>query len=92
MAAMPPRDQQPHRGKLWFGDNIEDEWFAIFLLFEISRNFPYLFIPAWDNDDEFLLLEAAFHLPCWIDSETNKSRVYPLCRYPNRPQETPPQP
>ncbi|KAG0475162.1 hypothetical protein HPP92_014848 [Vanilla planifolia] len=31
----------PHlHGKTRFGDNLEDEWFVVFLLFEISRAFP----------------------------------------------------
>ncbi|CAN1169659.1 Protein ecdysoneless homolog [Linum perenne] len=67
----------PHlHGKLRFGDNIEDEWFAVFLLFEISRSFPELSIRVWDNDGEFLLIEAAFHLPRWIDPETSENRVF----------------
>ncbi|CAI0419829.1 unnamed protein product [Linum tenue] len=67
----------PHlHGKLRFGDNIEDEWFTVFLLFEISRNFPSLSIRVWDNDGEFLLIEAAFHLPRWIDPENSENRVF----------------
>uniref|UniRef100_A0A2P2K4P3 Protein ecdysoneless homolog n=1 Tax=Rhizophora mucronata TaxID=61149 RepID=A0A2P2K4P3_RHIMU len=67
----------PHlQGKLRFGDNIEDEWFAVFLLFEISRHFPSLSIRVWDNDGEFLLIEAAFHLPRWLNPENSKDRVF----------------
>ncbi|KDP29770.1 hypothetical protein JCGZ_18705 [Jatropha curcas] len=67
----------PHlHGKLRFGDNIEDEWFVVFLLFLISGQFPSLSIRVWDNDGEFLLIEAAFHLPRWIDPETSSNRVF----------------
>ncbi|WCJ31995.1 hypothetical protein M5689_013441 [Euphorbia peplus] len=67
----------PHlHGKLRFGDNIEDEWFVVFLLFLISRQFPSLSIRVWDNDGEFLLIEAAFHLPRWIDPENSVNRVF----------------
>ncbi|XP_065875072.1 protein ecdysoneless homolog [Euphorbia lathyris] len=67
----------PHlHGKLRFGDNIEDEWFVVFLLFLISRQFPSLSIRVWDNDGEFLLIEAAFHLPRWIDPENSANRVF----------------
>ncbi|CAN0878460.1 Protein ecdysoneless homolog [Linum grandiflorum] len=74
---LPPSSPLPHlHGKLRFGDNIEDEWFTVFLLFEISRTFPELSIRVWDNDGEFLLIEAAFHLPRWIDPETSENRVF----------------
>ncbi|KAF2283886.1 hypothetical protein GH714_016897 [Hevea brasiliensis] len=67
----------PHlHGKLRFGDNIEDEWFTVFLLFLISRQFPSLSIRVWDNDGEFLLIEAAFHLPRWINPENSGNRVF----------------
>ncbi|CAK7352260.1 unnamed protein product [Dovyalis caffra] len=70
----------PHlHGKLRFGDNIEDEWFTVFLLFQISAHFPSLSIRVWDNDGEFLLIEAAFHLPRWINPETSANRVFIRC-------------
>lgn len=31
-------------GKTTFGDNIEDEWFIVYLLFELSRQSPELVI------------------------------------------------
>ncbi|KAL8587428.1 hypothetical protein ACOMHN_062161 [Nucella lapillus] len=59
-----------------FGDNIEDEWFIVFLLYELSRHFPDLVIQASDNDGEFMLIEAADHLPAWLNPETAEKRVY----------------
>ena len=59
-----------------FGDNLEDEWFVVFLLFEVSRTFPSLSIRVWDTDGEFLLIEAAFHLPRWLNPENSTNRVF----------------
>ncbi|KAI9165793.1 hypothetical protein LWI28_020574 [Acer negundo] len=67
----------PHlHGKLRFGDNLEDEWFTVFLLFDISRAFPNLTIRVWDSDGEFLLIEAAFHLPRWLKPENSENRMF----------------
>ncbi|KAJ4714559.1 putative SGT1 protein [Melia azedarach] len=67
----------PHLyGRLRFGDNLEDEWFTVFLLFEISRAFPNLSIRVWDSDGEFLLIEAAFHLPRWLNPENSENRLF----------------
>ncbi|ESQ31312.1 hypothetical protein EUTSA_v10003796mg [Eutrema salsugineum] len=67
----------PHlHGKLKYGDNLEDEWFAVFLLFRISAAFPSNSIRVWDTDGEFLLIEAAFHLPRWLNPETSRNRVF----------------
>ena len=39
------KDCPPHLfGKTTFGDNIEDEWFIVYLLFEISKQIPELVI------------------------------------------------
>ncbi|KAF3968507.1 hypothetical protein ACB098_02G137600 [Castanea mollissima] len=67
----------PHlHGKLRFGDNLDDEWFTLFLLFKISTTFPSLSIRVWDTDGEFLLIEAAFHLPRWLNPENSLNRVF----------------
>ncbi|KAK4411736.1 protein ecdysoneless [Sesamum angolense] len=67
----------PHlSGHLRFGDNLEDEWFVVYLLFEISKTFPNLSIRVWDSDGEFLLIESAFHLPKWLNPETSVNRVF----------------
>ncbi|KAI3794353.1 hypothetical protein L1987_36983 [Smallanthus sonchifolius] len=72
-----PSNQIPHlHGKLRYGDNLEDEWFIVFLLFETSRKFPNLSIRVWDTDGEFLLIEAAFHLPKWLNPETSTNRIF----------------
>lgn len=67
----------PHlHGKTRFGDNLEDEWFIVFLLFEISRTFPTLSIRVWDSDGEFLLIEAAFSLPRWLNPDSSSNRIF----------------
>ncbi|KAL3838658.1 hypothetical protein ACJIZ3_023249 [Penstemon smallii] len=67
----------PHlSGHLRFGDNLEDEWFVVYLLFEISKNFPNLSIRVHDSDGEFLLIESAFHLPKWLNPDTSTNRVF----------------
>ncbi|KAJ7953517.1 SGT1 [Quillaja saponaria] len=67
----------PHlHGKLRYGDNLDDEWFTVFLLFHVSLQFTSLSIRIWDTDGEFLLIEAAFHLPRWVNPENSLNRVF----------------
>ncbi|KAL1315680.1 hypothetical protein AAHE18_15G001700, partial [Arachis hypogaea] len=67
----------PHlHGHLRYGDNLDDEWFLVFLLFHTSLRFPNLSIRLWDSDGEFLLIEAAFHLPRWLNPETALNRLF----------------
>ena len=54
---------------LCFSENLDDEWFVIFLLFQISQRFPSLSFQIWDFDDDYLLIEAAFHLPRWLNPD-----------------------
>lgn len=59
-----------------FGDNIEDEWYIVYLLLCISRRFPYVVATVRDNDGEFLLIEAADYLPKWLEPDTSDNRVF----------------
>jgi hypothetical protein len=63
-------------GIVEFGDNIEDEWFVVWLLFEISKQFPILSISVTDMDGEFLLIESAAHIPDWLGPENSENRVW----------------
>ncbi|XP_060076683.1 protein ecdysoneless homolog [Ylistrum balloti] len=63
-------------GRTSFGDNIDDEWFIVYLLFKLTKQFPGLIARVIDNDEEFMLIEAAEVLPKWIDPETVENRVY----------------
>ncbi|KAL3355319.1 hypothetical protein AABB24_019409 [Solanum stoloniferum] len=72
-----PTPIPPHlSGKLRYGDNLEDEWFVVFLLFQTSKHFPNVSIRVWDSDGEFLLIETAFHLPRWVNPDTATNRVF----------------
>ncbi|CAL1530846.1 unnamed protein product [Lymnaea stagnalis] len=67
----------PHLyGSTSFGDNIDDEWFIVSLLYEITREFSGTVIRVYDNDEEFLLIESADALPKWLDPETAENRVF----------------
>ncbi|XP_059641856.1 protein ecdysoneless homolog [Cornus florida] len=72
-----PHHHIPHlHGHLRFGDNLEDEWFVVFLLFQISNRFRDLSIRVWDTDGEFILIETAFHIPRWLNPDTSTNRVF----------------
>lgn len=62
-----------------FGDNIEDEWFIVYLVKQITKEFPELVARIEDNDGEFLLIEAADFLPKWLDPENSANRVFFHC-------------
>ncbi|MBN3311304.1 ECD protein, partial [Amia calva] len=63
-------------GSTRFGDNVEDEWFIVYLMLEITRAFPLLAARVEDNDGEFLLIEAADCLPRWLSPESSENRVF----------------
>ncbi|KAK9825639.1 hypothetical protein WJX81_002609 [Elliptochloris bilobata] len=63
-------------GSMRFGDSIDDEWFTTWLLRELTRRIPGNTARVWDNDGEFLLIEAAYHLPRWLKPETAGNRVW----------------
>ncbi|KAK6349988.1 hypothetical protein TWF696_006241 [Orbilia brochopaga] len=62
--------------RIEFGESIDDEWFTVFLLREISKKFPQLWIRVVDTDGEFLLIEAAHALPKWLSPEVADNRVW----------------
>lgn len=59
-----------------FGDNIEDEWFIVYLVLEISKQFQGLIIQITDNDGDLLLIEAADYLPKWVNTDNMDNRVF----------------
>ncbi|CRL06956.1 CLUMA_CG019947, isoform A [Clunio marinus] len=63
-------------GISYFGDNIQDEWFIVSLLLHLTKEIHELIIRTCDSDGEFLLIEAADHLPQWANPETCEQRVY----------------
>lgn len=63
-------------GETNFGDNVEDEWFIVYILFQLSKQFTGLVAKVRDSDEEFLLIEAANALPKWLNPETAENRVF----------------
>ncbi|XP_058466833.1 protein ecdysoneless [Malaya genurostris] len=67
----------PHLyGITHYGDNVQDEWFIVSLLFYLSRRIPGLVVRVVDSDGEFLLIEAAEHLPRWANPDQCEGRVF----------------
>ncbi|XP_069701483.1 protein ecdysoneless [Periplaneta americana] len=67
----------PHLyGSSHYGDNIEDEWFIVFMLLQLTKEIDGLVARVIDSDGEFLLIEAADYLPQWANPETCEQRVY----------------
>ncbi|KAF9975766.1 hypothetical protein BGZ73_000437 [Actinomortierella ambigua] len=56
--------------------SMDDEWMIVYLLREITRLIPGTIARIWDNDGEFLLIEAADHIPNWLDPENSENRVF----------------
>ncbi|XP_037931357.1 protein ecdysoneless [Teleopsis dalmanni] len=67
----------PHlHGVTHYGDNIADEWFIVFVLYELTREIADCIVRVTDSDGEFLLIEAADALPRWANPDTCEQRVY----------------
>lgn len=63
-------------GHTEYGDSIEDEWVIVWLLRELSKTFPNLWVKLSDSDGEFLLIEASGSLPAWLEPEVADNRVW----------------
>ncbi|XP_052820717.1 protein ecdysoneless homolog [Mya arenaria] len=63
-------------GETSFAENVEDEWFIVYLLYQLTQRFPGLVARVHDSDEEFLLIEAADALPKWLNPDTAENRVY----------------
>jgi hypothetical protein len=56
-------------GCIDFGDNLEDEWFIVYILYKLTSKFSNkLVAQTKDQDGDFLLIHAANHLPDWASS------------------------
>jgi hypothetical protein len=64
------------RGSTNFGDSVDDEWLIVHILVQASKRHPELWIRLYDNDGEFLLIEAANALPRWLKPEIAENRVW----------------
>ncbi|TRZ00723.1 hypothetical protein DNTS_007163 [Danionella cerebrum] len=78
LRCLPEKEDVPaHLGGVTeFGDNVEDEWFIVYLLKHITQTFHNLAAVVHDNDGQFLLIEAAEHLPKWLDPDSSENRVF----------------
>ena len=64
------------KGRTNYGDSVADEWVIVYLLRELSRQFPSAWVRVYDTDGEFLLIEAANALPKWLNPEIADNRVW----------------
>ncbi|KAL1844121.1 hypothetical protein VTJ49DRAFT_4973 [Mycothermus thermophilus] len=63
-------------GATHYGDNVEDEWLIVYLLRELTKSIPNLWVRVSDSDGEFLLIEAAKVTPKWLTPENDANRVW----------------
>eukprot|EP01084_Bolivina_argentea_P202811 346439_1 len=63
-------------GKVYYGGDINDEWFIVYLLYELTKLNKNILIEIFDNDGQFLLIHSAYNLPKWIDPQNVSNRVY----------------
>lgn len=64
------------RGQTNYGDSVEDEWLIVYILRELSKQFPKIWIRMVDTDGQFLLVEAANVLPRWLNPEIADFRLW----------------
>jgi len=64
------------QGATEFGDNIEDEWFITWLLFQFSKRRKDITIRVIDSDGQFLLIEAGNYVPGWLTPDIGDTRVF----------------
>jgi hypothetical protein len=63
-------------GSAKIGECVDDEWFIVYLVLQISKLFPELIISVTDNDGQFMLMEAADHIDDWLGPENADNRVW----------------
>jgi hypothetical protein len=44
---------------LRYEDSVEDEWFVVWLLLQLTQQLPGCSARCWDDDGEFLLIEVS---------------------------------
>lgn len=63
------------QGQSCFAENVQDEWIIVNLLRRITETFE-LIAQVFDNDGQFLLIEAAEHLPEWLEPHSSTHRLF----------------
>eukprot|EP00116_Pleurobrachia_bachei_P003072 sb/3463334/ len=67
----------PHlKGQVWFDSSLEDEWYVVWLLRKLTAQFPGIVSKVWDDDGEFMLIEASDAVPPWLIPEISDNRVF----------------
>ena len=65
----------PHlSGQLWFDNSLEDEWYVIWLLKQITANHSVV-AKVWDEDGDIVLIEAAHIIPTWLGPDNSDNRL-----------------
>lgn len=70
------RDRAYLCGHSRYGDCVDDAWFIVWLLLELSKEMQHLSCAISDSDGEFLLIEAALHIPPWLTPDNSTNRVW----------------
>ena len=63
-------------GRTYWGENIDDEWFIVWLLLQMTKRWPTSVATVTDNDGQFLLIEACEAIPRWIKPDNAAHRVH----------------
>jgi hypothetical protein len=64
------------KGATNFGENIEDEWYIVYLLMKITNALKNVSARVFDNDGDFIMIETADHIPDWLGPENAQNRVW----------------
>ncbi len=63
-------------GTFRVGDYIDDEWFMVRLLLEMTHSLSDVCASIVDSDGQFLLIETANYIPDWLEPENGDNRVW----------------
>ena len=63
-------------GRIDVGESMDDEWFIVGLLLQLTIEQRDLSIAVFDDDGELLLIEAAYAIPRWLTPERAVNRVF----------------
>ena len=63
-------------GSFRYGDCVDDEWYFVYLIQKFGKIHKNLSISVCDSDGQFLLIEAADHIPDWIGPDNCHNRVW----------------
>ncbi|GAA5900978.1 hypothetical protein JCM5296_004944 [Sporobolomyces johnsonii] len=74
-----PPSQHQHQwlqGKTDVTDAVDDEWFIVWLLRQVTERWTDAVVAVEDDDGEFLLIEAADVLPNWVTPQNAANRLW----------------